>query len=138
MKEHKLELDKPRVLRYGFKALRLIRLKFGERSIANLMNMPIDEMPAFAWAGMKWDDKSITLEQVEDLLDAAIPDKYTVMEATEIIINAIADQVGIKGKKAPAGETKTELKVEEKAEKKGKKPGPAGATVSSRTPKKQR
>lgn len=136
-KEHKLDLDKPRELRYGFKALRMIRLKFGERSIENLLNMPIDEMPVFAWAGLKWgDDKALTLEKVEELLDKAIPDKYTVMEVTEIIINAIADQVGIKGKKAPAGAPKVELTAE-KTEEAGKTE-PEKKTPSSRKQKKQR
>lgn len=134
MKEHKLNLDKPRVLRYGFKALRAIRMKFGERSIENLLNMPIDEMPVFAWAGLKWgDNKSLTIEQVEEFLDEAIPDKYTVMEATEIIISAMADQIGIKGKKAPAGAPEVEVTAKDLKVEKEK---PKGTTVSSRKPKK--
>jgi len=148
MKEHKLELDKPRELRYGFRALRDIRLRVGERSLENLMNMPVDEMPVFAWAGLKWEDKTLTVEQVEELLDAAIPDKYTVMEVTEIIITAMADQIGIETKKTPAGETKVhpdlQKAVEETVktgkimeEKKAQKKKPEGTTISSKKQKKQ-
>jgi len=111
MKEHILELDRPRTLRFGFKAVRLIRQKLGNRSIDSLMNMPVDEVPILAWAGLKWEDNSLTVEKVEDLLDEKIPGKYKLVDIIEIVMIAMAEQIGAeKGKKvekkAPADELK--------------------------------
>jgi len=112
MKDFILDLDKPRELRFGFKATRAIRQKFGERSLESLLNIKWDEIPVLVWAGLKWDDKQLTVEQVEDLLDAAIPGTYTILKVTEIALEALAEHMGIELKKAKAGET--EKKTEEK------------------------
>lgn len=135
MKDHIINLDKPRKLRYGFKAIRMIRQKFGDKSIENILNINVDEVPTLAWAGLKWEDNTLTLEQVEDLLDAAIPEKYTIMSLIELIMGAMAAQVGVQVKKAPAGEAKVELTVEKsekKAEKKAEKTEAAETIPSSR------
>ena len=144
MKNYILDLDKPRKLRFGFKAIRMIRDKFGNRSVDQLMNIKVDEIPVLAWAALKWDDKSLTLEKVEDLLDAAIPEKYTIMDLIELIMGAMAAQIGIQVKKATAGvPTKKEAdKAFEAAEKVAKeitekKTEPTKTTVSSKKPKKQ-
>ena len=103
MKDHVLELDKTRTLRFGFKANRMIRQKFGDRTIEDLLNtLKVDEMPILAWAGLKWEDNALTVEQVEDLLDTVIPKKYTIMKVTEIILEALAEHMGAKLKKAKA------------------------------------
>lgn len=133
MKDYILDLDKPRKLRYGFKALRLLRQKYGERSIESLMNVPVDELPVFAWAGLKWEDDSIKVEQVEGLLDEAIPEKYTIMGIIEVVMGAMAAQIGVDLKKIPAGDRE---KKTEKVEKKAEKPEPTGTIPSSRKPKK--
>ena len=103
MKDHVLELDKTRTLRFGFKANRMIRQKFGDRTIEDLLNtLKVDEMPILAWAGLKWEDNALTVEQVEDLLDTVIPKKYTIMKVTEIILEALAEHMGANLKKAKA------------------------------------
>ena len=103
MKDYILELDKPRTLRYGFKAMRVIRQKFGDRSLDQLMSIKVDEIPVLAWAGLTHEDKALTVEQVEDLLDAAIPEKYTILKVTELILGALASQMGVDTKKVKAG-----------------------------------
>lgn len=102
MRDHTLELDKTRTLRFGFKAMRVIRQKFGDRSLDQLMNIKVDEIPILAWAGLTHEDRALTVEQVEELLDAAIPKKYTILKVTELILEALASQMGVDTKKVKA------------------------------------
>jgi len=102
MKDHVLELDKSRTLRFGFKAMRTIRNRFGDRSLDQLMSIKVDEIPVLAWAGLTHEDKALTIEQVEDLLDEAIPKTYTILKVTELIIGALSAQMGVEPKKVKA------------------------------------
>ena len=120
MEAHVLNLDKPRKLRYGFKALRLIKEKYGKaKTLTDVLSVEIDEIPYFAWIGLVSGDESLTEEQVEGLIDDAIPEKYTVIGIVDTIVDAIADQVGVKKK----AKTKTGKK----------KKTPSLKTVKSRT-----
>jgi hypothetical protein len=98
MREFILNLDRPRRLKFGFKAIRLIREKFGDRDISDLLNLKVDEMPTVAWAGLVHEEEGLTVERVSDLIDEQIPDRYTVMGIVEIIIEAISEQVGTEKK----------------------------------------
>lgn len=113
MKEHILDLDKPRKLRYGFRALRIIREKYGEnKELTDVMDVNVDEIPFFAYAGLVREDESLTPEKVEELIDDAIPDRYTVLDIVGIIAKAIADQIGVKpGKKKAKRKTPTRTTV---------------------------
>lgn len=101
MEPHVLDLDKPRKLHYGFKSLRIIREKYGEKKeLTDVMNVNVDEIPFFAYAGLVKEDETLTPERVEELIDDAIPEKYTVLDIAGLIAKAIADQMGVKpGKK---------------------------------------
>ena len=99
MREHILELDRPRKLKFGFKAIRLIREHFGEKDISDLLNMKVDEMPVIAFAGLIHEDPDLTVEKVEDLLDGSIPERYTVVEIVNILAEALADHFGVSEKK---------------------------------------
>lgn len=101
MKEYILNLDKPRKLKYGFRALGLIREKYGEKTeLTDVMEIDSDEMPFFAWAGLAWEDTKLTPEKVEDLIEEKIGETYTIMDIIGIIVGAIAEHVGVKiGKK---------------------------------------
>ena len=112
MKDHILELDKSRTLRFGFKAMRTIRNRFGDRSLDQLMSIKVDEIPVLAWAGLTHEDKALTVEQVEDLLDAAIPEKYTILKVTELILGALAGQMGVDTKKMKADAPTVTAEVE--------------------------
>lgn len=101
MKEFILELDKPRRLKYGFGAARLIREKLGDREITELMKMKLDEMPIVAWAGLRWEDPEITIERVEELLDAALESKYNMLSIVSILVEAIAEYAGVSSGKNP-------------------------------------
>lgn len=106
MKEYILELDKPRKLKYGFKALRLIREKYGEKTeLTDVMDIETDEMTFFAWAGLAWEDETLTPEKVADLIDEKIGDTYTIVGVINLIVQAIADHVGVKLAKKKAKRT---------------------------------
>jgi len=122
VKDYILELDKPRELRFGFKATRLIRQRFGDRSMDQLLNIKVDEVPVLAWAGLKWEDNALTVEQVETLLDEAIPKTYTIMKVTEIILEALAAQMGVEPKKVKAGAPEVGAEETEAAEEEKKQP----------------
>jgi hypothetical protein len=112
MEEHVLNLDKPRKLHYGFKALRIIREKYGEKKeLTDVMNVNVDEIPFFAYAGLIKEDESLTTEKVEELIDETIPDRYTVLDIVGIIVKAISDQMGVKVKKKAKTKKKTPLQT---------------------------
>ena len=117
MKDYTLDLDKPRELRFGFRAIRTIRNKFGERSLDQLMNIQVDEIPYLAWAGLTYEDNALTIERVEELLDEAIPKKYTIMKITEMILEALAAQMGVDTKKDKADDQEAEKPKTETEEK---------------------
>jgi len=103
MDVHILDLDKPRKLHYGFKSIRIIREKYqGEKELTDVMEINVDEVPFFAYAGLLREDGELTPERVEELIDNAIPEKYTVMDIVGIIAKAIADQMGVKPPKKKA------------------------------------
>ena len=133
-KTYTLELDKPREIRFGFRSMREIRNKFGNRSLESLMNIHVDEIPFLAWAGLRWDDKQLTVAHLEDMLDEAIGKKYTIMGITEIIIGALSAQMGVETKKLPAGD-KTK-KEEEKPETVTEKKKPTETIPSTKKQKK--
>lgn len=135
MKDYILDLDKPRELRFGFKATRLIRQKFGDRNMDQLLNIKVDEIPVLAWAGLKWEDNALTIERVETLLDEAIPKTYTIMKVTEIILEALAAQMGVESKKAKAGVLAVKAETTEAAAEEKKQP--KKTTPSTKKRKKQ-
>lgn len=133
-KDYFLDLDRRRELRFGFKAARLIRQAFGNRNIDQLMNIHMDEIPTLVQIGLLWEEPRLTIDQVVSLLDESVPKKYKMMEITKIVLEALADHLGVppkeesqeeKGKKAPADNLKktektekSKLYVEVKAEEK--------------------
>jgi len=115
VKDYILNLDKPRKLKFGFKASRLIREKFGDEDFSDLENINIDDMPAFAWAGLIWEDEELTVEKVEELLDAKISDEFTILDSMNIIVAAFAAHMGVepvkkKTKKQPKKKIPTKKK----------------------------
>ncbi len=122
MDAHILDLDKPRKLKFGFGALKELQKKYGKtKSLTDVLNAGLVEVPYWAWAGLMWEDKELTLEKVEELIDEAIPEKYTLLGVADLIANAILDQMGMKVKK------KAKVKTGKK------KKTPSLSTVKSRT-----
>lgn len=95
MKEHIINLDRPRRLKFGFRASRLIREKFGSKDVDALKDMNIDEFPYIAYAGLVWEDETLTAEKVEQLLDEKIGSEYTVVKIIGILSSAIVDHMGV-------------------------------------------
>lgn len=135
MKDYVLELDKTRTLRFGFKAMRAIREKFGDRSFAELMELKLDEIPQLVLIGLRWEDQQITLDEIEDLLDEAIQ-KHPILDVTNRVLEALAAHMGVDVKKVAADVLKKGAKKTEKVVTKGKeKKGPKRTTVSKKQKK---
>lgn len=99
MDKYTLNLDKPRRLKYGFKALAIIEERYGgKKDLGDVMQGGSKEIPFLAWLGLTWNDESLTEEKVLDLLDDAIPDTYTTGGLIEIICDVITAQMGLKKK----------------------------------------
>lgn len=78
-----IELDKPRMLRYGMNALAKIE-DITKKSIVSidLNNIGIRDLLAIIYAGLYHEDKNLTVEKVGDLVD-----EYSDM-------NSVAEKVG--------------------------------------------
>jgi len=112
MKIYTLNLDRERELQFGFKAIREIRNKLGERSVESLLSLKWDEVPILIWAGLKKDDKQLTLEKVESLLDDAVPAKYTIIQITNLVVEAFSEHMGLNlGKKDSADDQEESKKT---------------------------
>ncbi len=119
MDAHILHLDKPRKLKFAFRALKEVQKKYGQdKSMSEVMRQDMDQIPYFAWVGLVWEDSELTVERVEELIEDAIPERYTVIGLMEFITKAIIEQTGFQVKK--------KIKT-------GKKKMPSGSTVKSRT-----
>lgn len=94
MKDYILNLDRPRKLKYGFKATRLISEKFKERDLKRLVEFALDEFLFLAWAGLVWEDESLTEEKVEELLDEKIGDTYSQTEIANLVAEAMTAHSG--------------------------------------------
>lgn len=105
MKEWTLNLDRPRRLRYDFKALRMLREKYIGKELADIMDMAIDELPFFVWAGLAWEDGTLDPEKVEAMLNEKIGTEFTIAGVAEIIAGALAAHTGLEpGKKATSSD----------------------------------
>lgn len=85
-----LELDRPRVLRYGHKALKKLLALTG-KSIEEIDsdNIDLEELEKYLYCGLLSDaaehGETITLEQMEDLLDKAPSFSHYVNKMTEAL-----------------------------------------------------
>ncbi|NRF91529.1 hypothetical protein HQN89_10910 [Paenibacillus frigoriresistens] len=81
-----IELDRKRELRFGHKALKKLSAMTG-MSMEQMGSGEIDfgQMEAIIYCGLYADDKDLTLEQMEDLLDLAPNPKYYMDKMTEAL-----------------------------------------------------
>lgn len=105
MKDYILNLDRPRKLKFGFKATRLINEKFKSRDLKKLVEFALDEFIFLAWAGLMWEDESLTEEKVEELLDEKIGVEYSQTDIANIIAEAMTAHSGAEPVKKKASET---------------------------------
>jgi hypothetical protein len=99
MKEWVLNLDRPRRLRFDFKALRTLRERYVGKELSDFMNVAVDELPVIAWAGLIWEDPGLTPEAVEALLNDKIGTELTIAGLAEIIAGALAAHTGLEPEK---------------------------------------
>jgi hypothetical protein len=63
---------KERVLRYSIGTMKKLRTAFGATSLLKdgLQNIDEDKLPILIWHGLVHEDPTLTVEQVEELIDA--------------------------------------------------------------------
>ncbi|MBA7705982.1 hypothetical protein ES703_114824 [subsurface metagenome] len=105
MKDYVLNLDKPRKLKFGFKATRLINEKFKKRDLTKLVEFALEEFIFLAWAGLMWEDESLKEEDVERLLDEKIGVEYSQNDIANIVAEAMTAHSGVKPEKKKVSET---------------------------------
>lgn len=94
MKDYVLNLDRPRKLKFGFKADRLLTEKYGNKEVWDLEKIALQEFVSFAWIGLLWEDESLTVEKVEELLDEKIGDTYSQFDIITLITEALGAHLG--------------------------------------------
>lgn len=101
MKEFVLELDRPRKLVFDFDAWDLISEHFGsadgkEFDLAS-MNITYRDLPFLVFAGLKWEDENLNLEQTKKLLNEAIRSgRLDIMQILDVVVRAIFAQSGVR------------------------------------------
>lgn len=121
MKDFVLELDRPRKLRFGFGAARAIREKFGVKQMDDFLNLHIDEIPTFVWAGLLWEDPNLTVEQVEKMLEEKVPEKYRILDVINVVTAALTENLGVE----------TQKKTASTSEKSEGSPSPSGSPTNN-------
>jgi len=83
-----IELDKVRNLRYGMQSLMLLEDKLGKplASIDFNNELRYKDVCTIVWAGLHWEDKSLSLDGVAQLIDD-YSDIPTVIEAMTTAMN---------------------------------------------------
>jgi len=101
MSDYILNLDKPRKLKFGFQATKLLEDKFDKKQLdaEMIQNMQISEFTYFIWAGLVWEDAELTEEKLIELLDEKIPETYTIVSLINIVAGAFMDHLGVSVKK---------------------------------------
>lgn len=111
-KEFFLDLDRRRKLIFDFNAWDIIAEHLspdGKTFDPTAMNITYRELPILAYAGLKWEDESLTLEKTKQLLNEAIRQgKLTILQIMTEVTGAMFAQSGVE-----APELKLETKVPE-------------------------
>lgn len=96
-----IKLDKERTLRYGINALARIEDTIGKPIMGlDLEHLGIKELLAIVHAGLYHEDKTLTVEQVGDLID----DYSDINEIAEKLGAALTEAFGKTDKKSKQGE----------------------------------
>ena len=114
MKEHFLNLDKPRKLKFGFRADMLLDEKYKGKEFEDLEKRKLHEFPFYAYAGLIWEDETLTPEKTLQMLDEKIGVEYSKLDIINIIMEAMTDHMGIKLKKKAKTATRTTVKSRSK------------------------
>lgn len=102
-----IHLDKPRQLRYRHAALSALEQHFGCKMAemgGKLGNPGVDDIDIFLWAGLLWEDKTLTLEAIGDLIDNGESDYGAILPAVaEAFRQAFGQPKNVTGPEAKSG-----------------------------------
>jgi hypothetical protein len=85
----RVELDKPRNLKLGFKAMMIIEKQL-HQPLAKLdfQNITFEQIAAIAYGALSHEDNSLTFDRVVEILDECTQEKV------EELMNSIGDEMG--------------------------------------------
>lgn len=90
-----IDLDRPRRLRYGLKALALAERQLGRPlSRVDWDALTVDEVVALLWAGLVHEDPGLTPEDLLDALDGA---GRTLADTVAAMVRALEEALGTGG-----------------------------------------
>jgi len=84
----KIHLDKERILKYSFRAIKLLEEKFDvpfgqlDQVLNDTNKLKVDDVITLIWAGLIHEEKDLKHEQVYELLDAS---DYSFMDVVDLI-----------------------------------------------------
>lgn len=85
-----IELDKPRRLKYDVNALASIEEAMGGLTLGQAFRTPgIRAIRALLWAGLRWEDRQLTLEGAGDILQAYLEGGGDVDKLTDAMQAAL-------------------------------------------------
>ena len=91
-KQFILNLDRPRILKYDFYAIRTLVRALRIKDLKTLLDLDVSQIPTMAWAGMLWDDPQLTAQKVEKMFrDKIANDEYKLGQIAKVVIDAVAD-----------------------------------------------
>lgn len=88
-----IELDKPRTLKYGIKAIKQIEKLYKcnlSKALEKLTDLSGDDIVKLIYLGLVWEDNTLTYDKVEDLLD----EYTTIGEAVKKLTEALTASFG--------------------------------------------
>lgn len=89
-----IELDRPRELRYGHKALKKLTALTGiQVDNMDLENFDLAEIEKVIYCGLTSEDKDLELEQMEDILDQAPSYQHIIDKMQEAFTAAFGGQI---------------------------------------------
>lgn len=88
---HTIQLDKPRNIKFGMKAIKTIEAKH-KKPISNIdmNNFTMEDTAYFIWAGLQHEDKDLTPNMVMDLID----EHLTIKEMYDAVTAAMEQAFG--------------------------------------------
>jgi hypothetical protein len=103
VKDYILNLDRPRKLVFDFDAWDLIAERYAaakegeDFDLSKLPRITFKEIPFLAYAGLRWEDSSLTEDKIKRMLSKSIADgAHTMIGHLQLVANAVFTQAGMK------------------------------------------
>ena len=94
-----VELDKPRKLRFTMGNLRVLQQRLNGGSLLHIANrieqIDLEAILQAYWVGLTWEDRKLTVDKVQDILQAKIADGARMGDLIRPLTEAIIEGAGL-------------------------------------------